>query len=326
MPGWRVAQQIVRWLREKPGFESAMVELPRIAIGTVQPQAEPAVMAWALMDAAARCGTRVQSFLSHAYFCPRDGATAITGSPPRHLDSWLMPESMCRDLFYRGARASDLALVEGHFFGEAKEPQMPGSELTTLCAWLDLPRLAVVDARLLRACRLPPRPEVLDGVLLDRVRDTAEFAQLQTQFESLWKVPVLGWLGPLEAVRAEIAKVDCGQQPALELCHALGEAFARYARLEAILTLAARRPFALAEQPCGGACHCAEKDLRVAVAYDEVFGGYFPDTLDLLEARAPRFATFRRCATSGCQRTRTSFTSAVAIPSDLPASCRKTIA
>jgi hypothetical protein len=59
-----------------------MADIPRIAIGTVQPAADSTAMVWALMDALAQVGVRVQSFQSHAYFSPRDGATAITGLPP----------------------------------------------------------------------------------------------------------------------------------------------------------------------------------------------------------------------------------------------------
>jgi len=96
-----------------------MAALPRIAIAAVQPQADLTAMVWGLMDALQRHGRRVQNFLSHAYFAPRDGATAITGLPPRHVDSWLMPEALCREVFVRGCRTSDLAIVEGSFARES---------------------------------------------------------------------------------------------------------------------------------------------------------------------------------------------------------------
>ena len=90
-----------------------MSGLPRIAVGTIQPEADGTAMLWALMDALEHVGLRVQNFLPHAYFASRDGATVITGLAPRHLDSWLMPRDLCRQAFVRGARSSDLAVVEG---------------------------------------------------------------------------------------------------------------------------------------------------------------------------------------------------------------------
>ena len=98
-----------------------MSQLPRIAIGTIQQNADRTAMLWALLDALERSGLRVQHFLSHAYFIARDGATAITGRSPRHLDSWFMDERICREAFLRGCRSSDLAVVE-------RQPGQPAAQ------------------------------------------------------------------------------------------------------------------------------------------------------------------------------------------------------
>jgi cobyrinic acid a,c-diamide synthase len=267
-----------------------MADFARIAIGTIDPQADLTAMSWALMESLERAGVQVQSFLSHAYFAPRDGATAITGLPPRHVDSWLMTEEVARAVFLRGARTSELAIVEGTF---ARSALAEASDFETLCGWLDLPRLAVVDARHLSACRMPPRPTRLDGLLLDHVADDAEFSRLQTVFEAVWKVPVVGWLGRLESLRRQIELVPPGRQPALELCQALGDELARVVRLDMIRKIAASRPWRAAAPACGERTKCAgAKALRVAVAYDDAFAGYFPDTLELLEERGARIADF----------------------------------
>ncbi len=269
-----------------------MATLSRIAMGTVQPLADATAITWALMEALGRRDLRVQSFHSHAYFCPRDGATAITGFPARHLDSWLMSRPLCQQVFARGCSNCDLALVEGIYSGDPTRCCIAGSNLEAVCEWLDLPRLAVVDARLLSACRLPPRPSKLDGVLLDRVRDAAEIGQLQTQFEALWKVPVLGSLGESKGLRDEIARIECGTQPSLQLCRALGEALERQTRIEPILSLAASRPWQeTAELPVVSPWG-RQTPLRVAVGYDDAFRGYFPDALDLLERRGATILDF----------------------------------
>ena len=123
-----------------------MPKFSGIAVGTTQPQADGTAVGWAIMEALSRRGMRVQSFLSHAYFCPRDGATAITGLPAHHLDSWLMTPAVCRGVFARGRRTSDLAIVEGSFTRDERLHSKPSSDFETLCNWLDLPRLAIVDA------------------------------------------------------------------------------------------------------------------------------------------------------------------------------------
>jgi cobyrinic acid a,c-diamide synthase len=272
--------------------EFFMVELPRIALGTVQPTADATAMTWALMETFSRRGLRVQHFLSHAYFCPRDGATAITGSPSRHLDSWLMSRDVCLGVFVRGCRNCDISLVEGSFV-ESIHQQEPASDFVTLCNWLDLPRLAIVDVRLLSACHLPERPAGLVGVLLDGVSDPTQRCHMQTLLEALWKVPVLGSLGLLPSLRAKIDRISCGDQPSLEVCQALGDAFASNARLDAIFQLGASRPLETSRIPDRDpTARASAAGLRVAVAYDEAFRGYFPDTLDLLELRGATILDF----------------------------------
>jgi cobyrinic acid a,c-diamide synthase len=269
-----------------------MSQLPRIAIGTIQAQADPTAILWALMDALERNGLRVQHFLSQAYFAPRDGATAITGLSPRHLDSWLMSQEVCRDSFVRGCRASDLAVVEGSFAAAAGLGASSGFE--TMCGWLDMPRLAVVDVRLLADCQLPERPAEIDGLLLDRVQDAAELYRLQTLFEAIWKVPVLGTLGAADKLRDSIAAIPPGRRPSLELCHALGDQLTPHADLQRIYKLARRRRLAGGAARPGrraGVSEC-RPSLRVAVAYDDAFHCYFPDTLDLLEANGATICDF----------------------------------
>ncbi len=267
-----------------------MSRLPRIAVGTVQPEADGTAMMWALMDAMQRWGLRVQNFLSCAYFPVRDGATAITGLAPRHLDSWLMSEDLCRDLFVLGCRSSDLAIVEGRWRSALRGDAIEGGSLERLCGWLDLPRLAIVDARLLSKCQLPDRPEGLDALLLDRVVDAAELSMLQTQFEAIWKVPVLGWLDAAGTLRGSIQDIPgCGKPP-LCLCHALGDRLMRHAPLERIYRLAGRRPLRAARPTLARPIDASQ--LRVAVAYDDAFGCYFPDTLDWLESRGATVCDF----------------------------------
>jgi cobyrinic acid a,c-diamide synthase len=268
-----------------------MVELPRIALGNVQPAADATVMSWALMEAISRRGLRVQHFLSHAYFCPRDGAISITGAPSRHLDSWLMAPEVCRDIFLRGTRNCDVALLEGSFVTAPRGT--PDSDLTTLCNWVEFPRLAIVDARLLKPCQLPARPEGLNGVLLDGVADATELSRLQTHLEAIWKVPVLGSLGLLPTLREKVQRISCGDRPPLEVCRSLGDAFVPRLRLDALLDIAASCPLEMPRIPDRDpTARASAAGLRVAVAYDEAFRGYFPDTLDLLEQRGATILDF----------------------------------
>jgi cobyrinic acid a,c-diamide synthase len=264
-----------------------MSSVPRLAVGTIQPQVELQPMLWALLDALDHEGVRIQNYLSRASFAPVDAATSITGLSPRHLDSWLMSPEQCRALFLRSARHSDLTIVEGRFDEDANSP---GGKLEPLCQWLGVPRLAVVDVSLLGNCNLPPRPERAVGVLLDQVSDQRDFCRWQTVLEPLWGIPVLGGLGSLPQIREVIDALAPGQSVGRDLCRTLGNNLRGYTSPARILNLASQGDFVLpptCDSMACADCQIAEPELsgvRIAIAYDDVFHCYFPDALDSLEA------------------------------------------
>ncbi len=260
-----------------------MSYVPRIAAGTIQPEAEPQVIVWSLMEALRQAGLQVQSFFSRACFPTYQVAAAVTGIVPRHLDSWLMSPEMCRELFLRGAQAADIALVEGRFEPAADRDAL-GGKLETLCRWLDLPRLVVVDVSRIHRFGLPQRPEHVDGLLLDRVENEYHVARFSTDLETLWGVPVLGALEQLPGLRARLGRLSTCERPPPPLCRDLGDQFMRYWQPQPIWQLASGRQFPAAASPVGLASLKPQTDkLTVAIACDEAFSCYFQDTLDLLE-------------------------------------------
>jgi cobyrinic acid a,c-diamide synthase len=243
------------------------------------------------MDALRRAGLQVQDFLSRSCFPEHPAVGAITGLAPRHLDSWLMPPAACHEAFMRGVQGAHLAVVEGCFGTEEADPaDDAGGRLEPLCEWLDLPRLAVLDAAQLGNCSLPPRPQELDGLLLDGVRNLHDFPRVATNLEALWGIPVLGGLEILPGLRAEIAALPCGERPAHELCQQLGDSLARTWNPKRLLDLADREmPERVLSRCC---CAPLRAPITVAIAYDEAFNCYFPDTLDMLEARGASVVDF----------------------------------
>jgi len=260
-----------------------MVQLARLAVGTVQPGADPQPLVWALLEAFRREGVLVQSYLSRADFPRYQGAMSITGLHARHLDSWLMSPDMCRALLRRAARLADLALVEGDFAPPSYEGQA-GGQLEPLCQWLDLPRLAVLDTRRLTRCRLPELPPGIEGLLLDGTPPSAPFVRLAMDMESLLGVPVLGALEAEDPLRAALDRVPRGEGLPPQLSRALGDRLTQWWKPGEILSLAGRRDLPRPQGPCPLGCTSPTRRPTVAIAYDEAFNGYFPDTLELLES------------------------------------------
>ena len=265
-----------------------MLDLPRLGVMTAEPGTSPHIMVWALSEAFRRIGVRVQRFLSRANFsCSRDAAWGV-GESPRHLDSWLMTPEACRALFVYGSRAADLALVQGSLSSSEED----GGQIMPLCEWLDLPRLIVLDVNRLEPCRLPDLPTDADGLLLDGVRDDRHAARLATNLEALLGLPVVGVLDAMPELRAALASLPSGERVPSALLRQLGDRLTRCWRPEKILQLADRRPFPLPTcswLPGGPPRPCK---LTVAIAYDDAFHCYFPDTFDLLELQGATVIDF----------------------------------
>jgi cobyrinic acid a,c-diamide synthase len=94
-----------------------------------------------------------------------------------------------------------------------------------------------------------------------------------------------------EAPRAAIASLSTGERPPRWLGEALGNALARMSDVDRIRRLASSRAFpfrrALAE-PVGQSW----SPLRVAIAWDDAFHCYYPETLELLESRGATLCDF----------------------------------
>lgn len=266
-----------------------MVPLPRVAVGPVEPQADCRAILWGLMEALRTYGLQVQSFLSQACFASYHAAA--TGLNPRHLDTWLMSPDLCREIFLRGTESCDLALVAGTFAGGLAEQNGAGGSFDALCHWLDLPRVVVLDVSGIDDRRLPQRPGQADALLLDGVHDSRHLARLEAALEARWAVPVLGALGRVPELRAEVRAVPAGTRPPRELCQRLGSHFLRHTQPQKVLELAFRRGVAWA-LPRGIPSGPPRGSVRLALAYDGAFDCYFADALDLLEAQGATILDF----------------------------------
>ncbi len=264
-----------------------MPELPRLAVGTIQEQAAPQLMTWALLGMLGQDRKQVQRFLGRACspFCGSD--EAINGTPPRHLDSWVMSEDVCRELFFRAAKRSDFSVVDGHY----QQGNSLASDLGVLADRLDLPRLVVIDVAALDGCRLPKRPAGAVGLLLDGVDDESHFCQIQTNLEALWGIPVVGGLQRLESLRSEIQRREPGSPASPDIIAHLTRGLQRFTSAKRIHEIAARPwSFDVATSVFHGKTDLPR--VTIAVAYDDVFAGYFPETLEVLEHLGARVVDF----------------------------------
>jgi len=269
---------------------------PRLALATPAAGPEPSVAGLAMMAGLKADRWRVQHFRARACPLGNDAARRASGMPGRHLDAWLMPPDVCRAVFERGAFRADLAIVEGTLESHIPEfdcqtADRPGL-LAPIVEALQLPKVVVVPCRALEDFHLPRMVGGADALLLDGLRDPGEFEAIRRMAVSVFRLPVLGAVEALPEARAALESAS-QDQPSDGVLERLGQSFLRFADLPAIRALAASRPLptppAEALPPSRPR---AERRFRVAYAQDDAFGGYFPDTLETLEALGAELVEF----------------------------------
>jgi cobyrinic acid a,c-diamide synthase len=285
-----------------------MSALPRLAVGAVQPEADTNFLVWALLDFFRSQEIDVQHFLSRACFCSRKGAFGSQSSGSRHLDSWLMDRDRARSSFWRGMQEADFALVEGRFASAYRahdrdaelartsdcggcRPASWGGSLDTLCDWLDLPRIAVFNVQLSDSCHSVLRRGQYDAVLLDHVRDDRDFFTWKTNLEALYGLPVIGGMPIASELRARVASEPRCESLLSRAGGELARELSRWTNAQRLMEFACRRDFAWCELPPEDR-HADRSPIRVAMAYDEAFNCYFPDSIDALEALGAKLIDF----------------------------------
>jgi cobyrinic acid a,c-diamide synthase len=185
--------------------------------------------------------------------------------------------------FEQGMSDCHLGLIEGAFDSAATRDPAIGS-LNLLCDRISCPRIAALDLSLMDGCCIPRRPEHLDGILLARARNDRQALEVQATLEALWGVPVLGWLAEIKEVEALVDYLPASQPPARSVCMSLADSLRLSLRTDALLEIAERAgvlsPAHSADEPNWN----PRRKTTVAIALDEAFTNYFPETLEKLEA------------------------------------------
>ena len=264
-----------------------MKRLPRLALAVPREDSAPSIAGLALLAGLSGRGERVQHFRSQAEPFRSDRARQATGLPGRHLDAWLMPDPVSRDVFLRGMRRASLGVVEGPL-GDSG----PGAEacgLRPLVETLALPIVAVVPCRGLADLHLPSLPAEIDAVLLDGLERPEDYGALRRIVPLLTGRPVVGAVDHLPDLRRKLGWLGPDQPLPDEALERLAQSFLGYADLEALRNLARSRPW-----PGGREARPPRSagPFRVAYAHDAAFGGYFPDTLEMLEGLGAELVEF----------------------------------
>ena len=264
--------------------------IPRVVIAATQSGSGKTTIVTGLLAALRGRGLRVQSYkIGPDYIDPGYHALA-SGHPAHNLDTWLVPEEKARDIFCRTAEKADIAVIEG-VMGLYDGGTKGISSTAAVAKLLDAPVLLVINAKSMgesaAALALGFRsydPAVrFAGVILNRLGSDTHRAMIEEAMARL-DIPVFGAVRRDEALT--LPERHLGLLPAeenqrdKETVAAIGRAVGAQVDLNGIKALAETAPDMIRrEEPP----RPSKIRARIAVAKDEAFSFYYPESLRVLE-------------------------------------------
>ncbi len=279
---------------------------PRIVIAGVSSGVGKTTITTALIAALHAQGLQVQPFkVGPDYIDPSHLAHAAS-QPCYNLDTWMIPPPRMHSLFCTLAAPSDVAVIEGMMglYDGYKSTSDEGST-AEVAKLLEAPVVLVLDASAMARSaaavvlgfqRLDPAIQIA-GVIANRVGGAGHAHILREAIEAETGVPLLGFMS--QSVDLLMPERHLGLIPVAEqVVHAqylaqLGQQFRRTCDVERLLQLAREAP-ALeksADDPFALPSAMSEP-VRIALAKDEAFNFYYPDTLRLLQQAGAQLVPF----------------------------------
>ena len=270
-----------------------MPKFPRLFLIGSSDEEDPSDCTLALIAALHHDGFTVQHFRSVSAFSPVDHVTPVTGVSSRHLDPWIMDPTLCRELFSHTAAAADISIIEACRPAQMRlAPQEPPAtqrqlglggdgDWELLAQTLNCPVVAVVPSQATAKYHGRKVPDYVDALLLDGVPSRAHFDVEKTAVESVSGKPVLGGLVRKHSLRDGKVKTGDMQRPGVATIEELRTSLLEVTDLSKVISLAHSRP--APSQSTELFAREKRRRLCVAIAYDDCFRCYFPDTLDVLE-------------------------------------------
>jgi len=270
---------------------------PRLLLSSPHSSSGKTTVALALIAAWRQRGLQIQPFKVGPDYLDPTHLTALSGRPARNLDGFFLEEAELLEIFRRGMRGAQLALIEGVMgLYDGKDPQGTIGSTAQIAKLLKTPVVLVVEASamagsiaaLARGFR-DQDPELLfAGVIANRVGSAGHAELLRSALEANG-IPFLGYLPELPRLPERHLGLLPASERSLDPTTLLQAA--QYLQLDAL------EKIAQSASPLPTLPHKPPEERfpprgQIAIAQDPAFFFYYPDNLELLEQMGAELVPF----------------------------------
>lgn len=279
-----------------------MKPYPRLVIAGTHSGVGKTTATLAILAALRERGRLVQPFKAGPDFIDPSHHQAATGRSSRNLDGWMLGADCNREIFVSAATDVDVSVIEGVMgLFDGSSPVNEIGSTAELAKQLEASVLLIVDgsamarsaaAMVAGYARFDPALRVA-GVLFNRVSSDGHYQLLKAAVEQETDVIPLGYLRPdptVTIVERHLGLVMPGHEQAPAPYQRLARLVQDTVDLEGLEVLAKScPPFPFTRDPIA---QPVPKTVRIGVARDAAFCFYYPDNLELLEAKGGELVSF----------------------------------
>lgn len=275
-----------------------MIEIPRLIVAGAVSGTGKTTITTGIVAALRSRGIKVQPYKCGPDYIDPGYHSLAAGVKSKNLDSWMLSRPAMIEVFQRGMRTADVAIIEGVMgLYDGRSGKTGEGSTAEIARWLNSPVLLVVDvaktsqsaaATVLGFKNYDPEINLV-GVILNQVGSNNHLQSVKEAIEAATGIPVVGHVPRNEDVR--LPERHLGLIPTVEQKE-ISNAIDRI-RHQIEQTVDLDRVLALAR--AGAAMDelsehklFPDKDdpkmVNIGVAQDEAFSFYYQDSLDLIAA------------------------------------------
>lgn len=273
--------------------------IPRIVIAATQSGSGKTTIVTGLLAALKEKGLKVQSYKVGPDYIDPGYHEIASGRPGHNLDTWLVTEERLAEIFARTADDADIAIIEG-VMGLYDGGRNGISSTASVAKLLDAPVLLVINAKSMgeSAAALALGFKQYDptvniaGVILNRLGSPTHCRMIEEALEKL-DIPVYGAVSRNDKMNmperhlglVPVQENTCESEVVAEIGRTVGSSV----DIEAIVRLANE---ASALEVTEKYDLPAERSVRIAVARDDAFTFYYPESICQLEMAGAEIIPF----------------------------------
>ena len=282
-----------------------MDKLPRIMIAGTNSGVGKTTVTLGIMSALVQKGIKVQGFKAGPDYIDPSHHTFVTGNASKNLDTWMMGENACRELFERSALNADVSVIEGvmGLYDGSIDSSGHGSS-AHLAKILNIPVILVVNARgvaqsagaVVMGFMEFDKEINLAGIILNNVASQNHYDIIKKAIEESCSVAVLGYLKKQSDIT--IPERHLGLIPSEEkkinsaLYDKLGQMVLETIDIDKLQEIAGSAAVFPDYNRSIFINRASSLDVTLAVARDSAFCFYYQDDIDLFEELGAKIIEF----------------------------------